>query len=72
MPLKGTVWRVFPLIALIALGGFFHSTPGSAHHPFQNHCTHEISIFELFRDYSYSFQGSAEVVRITVTVSLFF
>ena len=31
MPLKGTVWRVFPLIALIALGAFFHSTPGSAH-----------------------------------------
>ena len=30
MPLKGTVWRVFPLIALIALGAFFHSTPGSA------------------------------------------
>ena len=30
MPLKGTVWRVFPLIALIALGASFHSTPGSA------------------------------------------
>ena len=28
MPLKGTVWRVFPLSALIALGAFFHSTPG--------------------------------------------
>ena len=33
MPLKGTVWRVFPLIALIALGAFFHSTPGLAHKP---------------------------------------
>ena len=31
MPLKGTVWRVFPLLALIALGAFFHSTPGLAH-----------------------------------------
>ena len=28
---NGTVSRVFPLIALIALGAFFHSTPGSAH-----------------------------------------
>ena len=27
---NGTVSRVFPLIALIALGAFFHSTPGSA------------------------------------------
>ena len=32
MPLKGTVWRAFPLIALIALGAFFYSTPGSAHY----------------------------------------
>ena len=30
MPLKGTVWRVFPLIARIALGTFFHITLGSA------------------------------------------
>ena len=28
---SGTVSREFPLIALIALGAFFHSTPGSAH-----------------------------------------
>ena len=27
---NGTVSRAFPLIALIALGAFFHSTPGSA------------------------------------------
>ena len=27
---NGTVSRVFPLIALIALGAFCHSTPGSA------------------------------------------
>ena len=27
------------------------------YHPLQNHYTHEIIIFELFRDYSYSFQG---------------
>ena len=30
------------------------------YHPSQNHCTHEISIFKLFRDSSYSFQGSVE------------
>ena len=30
---NGTVSRVFPLIALIALGAFFHSTPGSAQKP---------------------------------------
>ena len=30
---NGTVSRVFPLIALIALGASFHSTPGSAHPP---------------------------------------
>ena len=35
MPLKGTVWGGFPLIALIALGAFFHSTPGSAQELFQ-------------------------------------
>ena len=34
MPSKGTVWRVSPLIALIALGAFFHSAPGSAQTPF--------------------------------------
>ena len=28
---QSTVSRAFPLIALIALGAFFHSTPGSAH-----------------------------------------
>ena len=28
---NGTVSRVFPLIALIDLGAFFHSTPGSAY-----------------------------------------
>ena len=30
-------WRVFPLIALIALGAFFHGTPGSA------------QLFDIFR-----------------------
>ena len=44
----------------------------STYHPFQNHYTHEITIFELFRDYSYSFQGSSELITITVTVSLLF
>ena len=40
------------------------------YHPFQNHYTHKITIFEL-GDYSYSFQGSVELICITVTVSLF-
>ena len=42
------------------------------YHSFQNHYTHESIIFELFfGDYSYSFQGSSELISITVTVSLF-
>ena len=40
MPFKGMVWRVFPLIALIALGAFFHSTPGSAQVGDQQHPKH--------------------------------
>ena len=42
------------------------------YHALQNHYTHEIIIFELFRGYSYSFRGSSELISITVTVSLFF
>ena len=38
------------------------------HHPFQNHYTHEIIVFG---DCSHSFQGSSELISITVTVSLF-
>ena len=34
--------------------------------------THEIYIFKLFRGLQYSFQGSSELISITVTVSLFF
>ena len=45
------------------------------YHPFQNHYTHEIIIFELFRRLQLqlsAFQGSSELITITVTVSLFF
>ena len=48
-----------------------NSPPSHVYHPFQNHYTHEITIFELFRDYSYSFQGSSELISITVAVPCF-
>ena len=32
----------------------------------------EITILNYLVDYSYSFQGSSELISITVTVSLFF
>ena len=40
---------------------------------FQNHYAPYFSIsFKVFRDYSYSFQGSSELTSITATVSFFF
>ena len=44
----------------------------SEYHSLQNHYTHEIIIFELFRGLHYSFRGVFELIFITVTVSLFF
>ena len=42
-----------------------------AYHPFQNHHTLEFTFLKHLGDYSYSFQGSLELIRIAVTVSLF-
>ena len=41
------------------------------YHPFQNHYTHEILFLNYLGGYSYSFQGSSELISITVTASLF-
>ena len=50
----------------------FSLTFGSLYHPFQNHDTHENIILKSLGDCSCSFQRSADLICITVTVSLFF
>ena len=39
------------------------------YHPFQNHYTHKIIIFNVFLGrYSYSFRARQELISVTVTV----
>ena len=57
-------------------GNFSAMTPSrtTPYHSLQNHYTHEITIFELFRDYTTVFGGRGvfELIFIAVTVYLFF
>ena len=47
--------------------------PKLAYHSLQNHYTHEITIFEFFRELQSQLSGVFQIYfRITVTVSLFF
>ena len=62
-------------LAIMAFGALeAHCPPTTlfAYHPFQNHYTHEITIFELFRGLQLQLSGSSELVSTTVTVSLLF
>ena len=58
-------------VVLAAVSNFGRWLSWEQCHPFQNHYTHKITIFELFRGLQLQLSGSVELICITVTVSLF-